>query len=132
MLKSWQRICHSKDDKRREDAASVNEAVAPLHQWQRKGSSSHDALDSIADRASPLHSPCSGSEQLLRKDSSAAQLNLESVFLCKEFQRIQPKKLQMIGNFPVKNRAFPHILSHLTSSQDDFPVVIEKQSQLLK
>src|SRR6266581_8182082 len=98
MLKSWQRICHSKDDKRREDTVSVNKVVALHHQWQREGSSSHDALDSIADYASSLHSPCSGSEQLLRKGSSAAQLNLESVFLCKEFQGIQPKKLQMIGN----------------------------------
>jgi hypothetical protein len=51
------------------------------------------------------------------KGSSAAQLDLESVFSGKEFQRIQPKKLQMIGNFPVKNRAFPHIVSHLTGSK---------------
>src|SRR2546426_318644 len=78
------------------------------------------------------HSPCSGSEQLLRKSGSAAQLNLESVFLCEEFQRIQPKKLQMIGNFPIKNRAFSHIFPHLAGSQNDFPVVVQERSQPFK
>src|SRR5438445_3622669 len=111
----------------------MNEFVKLFHQWQREGNSSHHhALDSIPYRASSLHSPCSGSEQLLRKGSSAAQLNLESVFLCEEFQRIQPKKLQMIGNFPVKNRAFPHIFPHLAGSQNDFPAVVQERSQPFK